>query len=151
MTMLARLHDAGVHVHLDGDDVVVRTPKPLTDNQLGFLRAHKPEIVADLGVQQAAERARERHESRRQRVLDQLGADPTLTYAYEIDAASHPNYIIMAMAIRDVGSFELSIDRERFDPLDVLAFLVDQHGPPQLCGTTARRERSSRPLEREVG
>ncbi len=151
MTMLARLHDADVHVHLDGDELVVRTPKPLTDDQLGYLRAHKPEIVAELGVKQAAERAREHHVARRQRVLDQLGADPTLTYAYEIDAGSHPNYIIMAMAIRDVGSFELSIDRERFDPFDILAFLVDQHGPPQLCRTAARRARSSRPLEREVG
>ena len=133
MTMLARLHEAGLHVHIDGDELVVRTPKSLTDNQLRFLRARKPEIVAELSrrVNQAAERTRKHQEARRQRVLDQLAADPTLSYAYEIDAGSHPNFIIMAVAIRDVGSFELSINRERFDPFDILAFLVDQHAPPR--------------------
>lgn len=46
--MLHELAQRGVHLSLDGEELRVETPAPLTDEQRAYLRRHKAELIAEL-------------------------------------------------------------------------------------------------------
>ena len=66
-------------------------------------------------------------EARRQRVLAMLGERPGVRYALLTDTKADQNAVILALAIRDVGTCELRVPRVKFDPF-VLLDLIAQHG-----------------------
>lgn len=66
----------------------------------------------------------ERLEGRRQVVLELLAAAPeTARYAFRAFDGVHPDFIVVAVAIRGVGTAELSIERERYDAVALIELL----------------------------
>ncbi len=113
--LLARLHAAGIRVKADGEDLVVRPQAPLTEDQLAYLRRHKPQLIAEL----------RRADEVRSRLLAHLAVDPELVRAFEVvDPDSDP--VRVAVAIRGVGSCELLIRQERWDPVEFLRLIHEQ-------------------------
>jgi hypothetical protein len=82
----------------------------LTDDDRIYIRRHKAELIAEL------ERLRRRDE-----VLMMLVDNPGVKYAYAVDAGSDP--VILAVAIRDGHSFEMTIPTDRFDPFRFMEIL----------------------------
>jgi hypothetical protein len=79
-------------------------------------------------TRRAVERIEAERERRRQKVLAILNADPSLRYAWAIHEEGSPDFVIVAVAIRDTGTAELSIERGKFDQGALAALLGE------LCG-----------------
>lgn len=68
-------------------------------------------------------------DARRRCVLERLIAAPkTVTHVYETDDAAHPEYVVLTLAIRDVGTCELSIPRERYDGFKLIEIIEREQG-----------------------
>ncbi len=68
-------------------------------------------------------------ERRRQAVLDMLAGNSALRYAWLVEPEpaldnGENGAVIVALAIRGVGSCELSIERERYDPFRLLELIA---------------------------
>lgn len=63
------------------------------------------------------------YEDRRRRVLAMLDRDPAKRRAAVFDPDVDPNFVVCAVAIRNVATFEMRIPREKCDPFAVLAAL----------------------------
>jgi len=100
----------GVTFQADDDKLVVRAPMGVIDSQTDArLKQEKPQLIAELT--EAA------MESRHRELLDMMRADDQgKKYFYLTDTDSNPRFVILAMAIRGVATFELKIPRERYDP-----------------------------------
>lgn len=66
-------------------------------------------------------------EARRQRVLEMLAQRPGARYAVVTDAEAEPDTVIVALAIRDVGTCELNIPKAKYDGV-LLIDLIDRYG-----------------------
>ena len=68
------------------------------------------------------EKAERRCRARARLVTRMLRRNPQLTHAYYTDDhdPSQPDYVILALAIRGVGTCDLSIEREQYDPFTLL-------------------------------
>lgn len=66
-------------------------------------------------------------EARRQRVLAMLAERPGIRYAVLTDTEADSEAAILALAIRGVGTCELRIPREKYDPF-LLLELIERHG-----------------------
>ena len=84
----------------------------------------------DLARVRAAARALEAaRERRRQRVLAMLTEAPeSMRYAWLTDTSSHPDYVIVELAIRGVGTCELSILKDRYDDGRLLEIIAASAG-----------------------
>jgi hypothetical protein len=96
---------------------------------LPIIREHKNEIVNELrtasdGAYDAVPDAAA--EARRQRLLAMLRERPSVRYAVVTDTQSDPEAVIVALAIRDRATCELSIPRNRYDGV-LLLDLIDRH------------------------
>ena len=65
-------------------------------------------------------------ETRRQRVLAALDAKPGITRALVTDDEAEPDFVIITVAIRDVGTADIRVPRESYDPFRLLELLA-QH------------------------
>ena len=52
-----------------------------------------------------------------------LEANPEIRHAWLTDDQGHPEYVIVAFAIRHVGTSELSIPREKYDGFKLLEII----------------------------
>ena len=98
----------------------------VTDELATLIRGHKTELLGLLwragnNCKFAVDAAMEQ---RRQRVLAMLERRPEIERAYLVDGDSDP--VRVALAVRAVGSCELQIARDRFDPIELLK-LIQQH------------------------
>ncbi len=118
MTVLQQLSNAGVRLELSRDDLVVRPRSPLTDTQVAFLRDHKAELVEALKA---------RRKRRRDELLMMLADNPGVRYAYAVDDAS-TDPVVIAVGIRDLATFEMTIPADRYDPFAILQ-LFEAEGP----------------------
>ena len=59
-------------------------------------------------------------ERRRQKVLKMLADNPSIQRAFVTDTEADPDNVIIAFAIRDVGTCELLIPHCKYDPFAVL-------------------------------
>ena len=117
--VLDRLHQSGIRLTAEGDRLIAESTSALTDDTRTLIREHKPELLKFL-----------EREDRRRRVLDILAdASPEARYAYLTDDKSHPDYVILVLAIRGVGTCELSIPRNRYDPF-LLMQMMDKEQLP---------------------
>ncbi len=66
-------------------------------------------------------------EARRQRVLAMLAESRETRFAVLTDTDAEPDAVIMALAIRDKGTCELRVPREKYD-LSLLIDLIQRHG-----------------------
>ena len=60
---------------------------------------------------------------RRERVLEMLNNDPSLTRALMDDQEDDPFNVILTLAIRNVGTVEFLLPKERYNGLAILASL----------------------------
>ncbi len=62
-----------------------------------------------------------RREFRREKVLKMMAEDDRpRTYYFCPDTESHPDYVILACAKRSVGTWEMTIEREKWDAMKFL-------------------------------
>lgn len=66
-------------------------------------------------------------DARKQRVLAMLDERPGIRYATITDTKAEAEAVILALAIPDVGTCELRIPREKYDPF-LLLELIERHG-----------------------
>jgi hypothetical protein len=118
-TLLAELHDGGADVALS-DDGRIEVRGTLTDDQRAAIRQMKSALVCAL----AAERRRATVRAMMARAPD------SRRYFWFVDAEAEVEHVIVALAIRDVGTCELSIPRERYDGFKLIEILDGASGEP---------------------
>ena len=120
LEIIQRCEAAGLHLDTDGKDILADPPDRLTDALRGALRAHKAEVLAALA---------DRQERTRDRVWHALQALPDKVRYFEVvDPDADP--VRLVLAIRDVGTCDLLIDRAKWDPFRFLQ-LLDSHPVPE--------------------
>jgi hypothetical protein len=81
-----------------------------------------PSRNIDFAVRAGAVVSRQEDRSMRvQRILDQ--APESVRYAYLTDDTAYPDFVVLVMAIRGVGTCELSIPREQYDAFKLLEII----------------------------
>ena len=117
--LIGRLALAGVRLARIGEDRIAAEPREaLTEELRELIRQHKAELLSAL---EPADRGRE---LRRQRVLAKLKAEPDKQRVAIFDPDFDRDFVLCTLAIRDVGTCELRIPRNRYDPwliLDAMA------------------------------
>lgn len=103
------LREQNLTVKADGQYLELSPPGKITDELINRLRKHKPAIIAEL-----------KREQRREKVLKMLEDQPEIQRAFVTDIESDPDDVIIAFAIRDVGTCELLIPQGKYDPFAVL-------------------------------
>lgn len=118
-TVLARIRSEGINLRLVGGGLQARGQ--MTDVQHDWLRRHKAELIDEL----RAERRRRRDE-----VLMLLADNPGVRYAYVTDADSDP--IVLAVAICDLATFEMTIPADRYDPFRLMEIIDTGRNPDHV-------------------
>lgn len=115
-TLLADLQHRGLRIRAAGEALIVEPRSALTDELRAAIRANKPAILREL--------ADGGFEARRRRVLAMLADSPSsIRYAWLADPNTQADYVSVALAIRDVGSCELRILKERYDPVRMMEII----------------------------
>jgi hypothetical protein len=113
--LIGRLALAGVRLARIGEDRIAAEPREaLTEELRTLIRQHKPELLAALAPLSRGQ------ELRRQRVLAKLKAEPDKQRVAIFDPDSDREFVICTLAIRAVGTCELRIPRDRYDPWAIL-------------------------------
>lgn len=111
MGLLTQLRSAGLRLRAQGDQLLVEPKTALTDELRAMIRANKVTILGELlGGGSAFSPAQEQA---RQTVLERLAAHPEVQRA--IDARFEDDVLIVALAVRDIGTCELRIPAACFD------------------------------------
>lgn len=118
--ILERLTKAGIRLSAKGGNIIAKPKAAVTPEVVELIRAHKPELLQCLTADPAAS-------ARRQKVLAMLEERPGSKYAVVTDTDNDPEAVILALAIRDMGTVELRIPREKYDPF-LLLDLIERHG-----------------------
>ena len=90
----------------------------MTEELRTLIRDHKPELMEALAPVSQGQ------ELRRQRVLAKLEAEPDKQRVAIFDPDAAQDFVICTVAIRSVGTCELRIPRDHYDPwliLDAMA------------------------------
>jgi len=96
-------------------------------NETGVNKPNSTNIVSQVARNDQVTAASLQREARRQKVLQMMAEDdrPRSHYWKTFDDA-HPDFVILVFAIRGVGTGELSIPREKYDPF-LLMEILDKH------------------------
>ena len=115
---MSELESQGVSFQLDDDHLIVKAPKGVIDLATSKrLRREKRQLMAVLSSAV---------EKRRKQVLQMMDGDTQhKKYYWLTDTDADPRFVILAMAIRDVGTCELKIPRAKYDPF-LLAKALEQ-------------------------
>jgi hypothetical protein len=121
-TLLHTLRASGAVLGVNGGKLAIDSPAPLPDALLSDLRTHKAELLALLAANEP--KPETGPQAPRPKVLAMLESRPVNQYAFIVeDAASDP--VIVAVAIRGVGTCELLIPRDRYDPFKVMELIKE--------------------------
>ncbi len=75
-----------------------------------------------------AERRTEQRRKRLERVIKMMAEDEqSRKYYWATDDKAHPEFVFLTLAIRDVGTCEMSIPKEKYDPFLLMAILDTQN------------------------
>lgn len=107
--ILHDLQESGITIKTDGRFLELEPPEKITNELIERLRKHKPAIIQEL-----------KREQRRERVLQMLEDNPAIKRAFVTDCEADPDHVILALAIRHVGSCEMTIPRPKYDAFAVL-------------------------------
>ena len=115
--LIGRLAIAGVRLSASGPNLIAEPRQAITDELRALIRENKPELLAALapvghGV-----------DSRRQRVLAKLAAEPDQQRVAIFDTDAEPDVVICTIAIRNAGTCELRVPSDRYNPWAVLESL----------------------------
>ena len=93
----------------------------------GVNKPNSTNIVSQVARNDQVTAASLQREARRQKVLQMMAEDdrPKSHYWKTFDDA-HPDYVILVFAIRGVGTGEIYIPREKYDPF-LLMEILDKH------------------------
>ncbi len=118
--LIEKLESQGVSFQLDDDHLIVKAPAGVIDLATSKrLRRQKRQVMAVLSDAAAQEK-------RRKQVLQMMDGDTQRKKHYWLtDTDADPRFVILAMAIRDVGTCELKIPRAKYDPF-LLAKALEQ-------------------------
>ena len=119
--LIRSLAQQGVNLRVDGEQLIVQAPKgSVASETMERLKEQKAAVMAELAAPSGVR-------FRRQEVLQMMADDdrPRSHYWKTFDKA-HPDFVILAFAIRGVGTGELSIPREKYDPF-LLMEILDKH------------------------
>jgi len=109
--LLERLTLAGVRLSVLGPDQLAAEPRAaLTDELRALIRTNKSALLAALA------RLEPGRGIRQQRALTKLADSPDLKRVAIFDIEANPTAVICTLAIRDVGTCELTIPRDKYDP-----------------------------------
>jgi len=126
--LLALLSALGVRLTREGDAIRATPRVALTDEARTLIRAHKAELLAALPTAGGDDLMPDpTAEARRQRVLAMLAGRPDVRYSLVTDTEADSEAVILALAIRDVGTCELRIPKAKYDPF-LLLDLIERHG-----------------------
>lgn len=99
-------------VKADGDFLELSPSEKITEELIQRLRKHKPAIIAEL-----------KREERRLKVLAMLAENPDSQRAIITDLDSDPNDVVLAIAIRNVATFEMQIPKHKYDGFMLLELI----------------------------
>ncbi len=103
---------------------------PRNSGSESFEPANAPKSAMDFDQEKVRRDSKRGAEERRKRlksVLDMMAEDdqPRKHY-WATDDKAHPEFVFLTLAIRDVGTCEMSIPKEKYDPF-LLMNTLDQH------------------------
>ncbi len=108
----------------------------VTKDVLAQLRQNKSGVLKCLTERPAVEpdadpdnpEAIRQMEARRQEILKMMADDDQgRKYHYFTDIESDPDYVILAVGIRGVATFEMKMPREKYDPFLLLETIGKEH------------------------
>ncbi len=116
--LIGRLVLAGVRLSLLSPDRLAADPRDaLTDELRQLIRDNKQQLIEALAPVAGGT------ELRRRRVLAELERHPQAQRWAIFDPDAHAAYVICTIAIRDIGTCELRIPRDKYNPWAVLEAL----------------------------
>ena len=118
--IIFELRNAGYSIIADGGYLDISPANDFPPDLLRQLKQRKPEILVALHLEQ-------QQEARRENVLGMLEADPTLKRAIYADFESDVSNVILTIAIRDLGTCEMTVPKAKLDQWQLLA-LIDRVG-----------------------
>ncbi len=119
--LIRSLAQQGVNLRVDGEQLIVQAPKgSVASETMERLKEQKAAVMAELAAPSDVR-------FRREQVLKMMAEDdrPRSHYWKTFDKA-HPDFVILVFAIRGVGTGEMSIPREKYDPF-LLMEILDKH------------------------
>src|SRR5688500_11530814 len=117
--LILQLRSEGFSVSAANSRLRIAPAEKLTDKLKQTILQSKNEILSQL-------QREEKEESRRQKVLEMLASNPETQRAVIADQESDPDHVIITIGIRSVATFELMIDKTRFDPFTLLDLIDKQ-------------------------
>ena len=119
--LIETLAQQGVDLRADGDQLIVRAPKgSVAPETMETLKERKAEVMAELAEPPDVK-------ARRLKVLRMLAEDDQpRKYYWATDDKAHPEFVFLTLAIRDVGTCEMSIPKEKYDPFLLMEILDKQ-------------------------
>ena len=119
--LIETLAQQGVNLRVDGEQLIVSAPKgSVPPEAMEALKQQKAEVMAELATIPNVEA---RHE-RLCKMMDEDDAERI--YYWITDTDSDPNNVILAIGIRGVGTCEMRIPKEKYDPF-LLMEILDKH------------------------
>ena len=119
--LIQTLAQQGVNLRVDGDQLIVSAPKgSVPPETMETLKEQKAEVMAELATPPDVEARRERL----RKMMDEDDAERI--YYWITDADSDPCCVILAIGIRGVGTCEMRIPKEKYDPF-LLMKILDKH------------------------
>ncbi len=119
--LIETLAQQGVNLRVDGEQLIVSAPKGSVPTEaMEALKEQKAEVMAELATPPDVEA---RHE-RLRKMMDEDDAERI--YYWITDADSDPCCVILAIGIRGVGTCEMRIPKEKYDPF-LLMEILDKH------------------------
>jgi DNA-binding transcriptional MerR regulator len=109
--LIKTLRNQGFEIKATNDYLDISPADRVSRDVLAELKTNKKRIIQELQA-----------EKRRLNVFDKLNQDPNLKRALLVDCESDAKNVIIAIAIRDLGSCEMIIPKSRFDSWKFLEF-----------------------------
>jgi DNA-binding transcriptional MerR regulator len=114
--LILQLRNSGFSISSANSRLQIAPASKLTDELKRTIQQRKEELLAEL-----------EQESRRQKALAMLNSNPETQRAVIADADSHPEHVILTIALRQVAVFEMWVEKTKYQPWQLLE-LVDTHG-----------------------
>ena len=115
--LIFKLRSDGYSIKADGGYLDIFPADYLSPELVKQLKLGKPEILSALGREEKA------RETRREKVLSMLKADPGALRAMCTDVQSDPNNVILTVAIRGKATCEMYVAKKRFEPFQLLSLV----------------------------
>ena len=119
--LIGRLAIAGIRLSTEGANVIVESDGAPSEEVLAMIRANKPTLLAALAPVEGDTEIRQR------RILAKLAMEPDKSRVAIFDTDAERDFVICTLAVRNVGTCELRIPRDCYDPWLILEALDKTH------------------------